>query len=960
MFLPGPRRLCACATAVLAPLYCTAETVVLWQDDGNGFHVDNDYTNKDYESSYGGLKTVSAGTIVADPTNGNHGGVHELRMNGDAGTNSTEWGGLRVSSSPYSIGSNRVWDNRIVPGETTFRFTGQFYIPNGTTMAGNDTVYLLLRFFAANGEFSDQQFVGMVSSQYNANDDGYWIYAELEGVVPDVNGLGAPIAEIEPHVPFSDYQSNAGSGVFVYLDNIKLTVDIPAGPTLPPHAVITDPGAFDDDGNGYPDLWEFIYGAASLDPAGDADGDGVSNAKEAEAFTNPLDGHSRLALGLGTDVNGDLELIWPDVDERPFIVEASADLGQTDPWTEVVLSPTVLDGDNYAGIATGDKLFYRAKPTQNDGDADNVPDWMERYFGFSYGSGGSTSSGTSKSYDTTGDGSPDTTLSGDLASLNEIYGAPDSTKQLTEAQAARFLMQSTFGPRYSDIQYLKQVGIEAWIDEQVGLQPTLTRPYIELLKADHEAGELNPANLDPEYGDYPHSDFVRGLNFTTGWARATVGGQDQLRQRVAWSLSQILVASSAATGLGNQPRAVADYYDQFIDEAFGNYEDLLLQVSLHPLMGHYLSSIGNQKADVSIERYPDENYAREIMQLFSIGLWELNLDGTQKLDGQGEPIPTYGNAEITELARVFTGVNFASSNFGGGWKDDGYYMTTPMKLFASDHDFDAKTLVTGHVIPARAATDANALQDVEDAVYHLVRHPNTAPFVCRQLIQFMVTDNPTPAYVERVATVFQNNGSGVVGDMEAVVRAILMDDEARNPLEHLGTEHFGHLREPTIRAMHQARVQQLDRFPNLLWWDWGNYVADSLQNPMGAPSVFNYFRPDFRMRGQIAEKELDSPVFGITDSYAAIAFPNRLWTLTTNGFKYSNYDFPPDWSQLEPLANDIPALLDRTSLLFCAGTLSAGSREILTTVLESTTDTEERIELAVYLTLISPEGACLK
>ncbi len=928
-----------------------AEVITLWQDDGNGKNLTGVHASR-YNGFHSGS---SSGTVVADPTDTTHGGVHRMIMNGTNGT-STEWGALLVDDSPYNTEGVAVWDSRIIPGQTTYTFTADFYIPNDTTMSGSDRVYLLLRFYAANSTFNDGELVSVLSAHYDYDDRGSWITATLEGTVPAVDQVGNPIVKVEPRVPVSDYLTNAGTGVFAYVDNIKFTVDIPPVAALPPHQVTTMPSQVDQDGNGYPDLWEELYNASMLLPDGDADGDKVSNAKEADAGTDPFNSNSRLAVRMAANINGDVDLIWPDIANRPNIIETSTDLGVTDPWTPVALSSVMQGNDHYATINSSDtKRFYRARSTEPDTDNDQVPDWIESYLGFQSGSGTENSAGSSRSYDTNGDGNPDVTLSGDLAQFNEIYMRPDSNQQMTEAQAARFLIQATFGPTYEDIQYVSQIGPAAWIAEQMSLPKTTTLSYFQAIKDDFDNG-----NNDPELAGYVAPDFVRGLNFMNGWARATVSGQDQLRQRVAFALSQIVVASRNATGLANQGYSTSHYYDQFIDEAFGNYEDLLNKVSRHPLMGNYLSSLGNQKADVSIERYPDENYARELMQLFTIGLWELNLDGTRKLDLQGEPIPTYGNPEITELARVFTGIHYASSNFGGGYRDDGFYMTTPMKVFPDEHDFGAKTLVTGHVIPARTATEANGVQDIEDAVYHLVRHPNTAPFVCRQLIQFLVTANPTPAYVARVAAVFQNNGSGVVGDMSAVVQAILLDEEARNPGEHLGTPYFGHLREPVIRTMHLARVMNLSRYPNLMWWDWGQFRAESLQEPMASPSVFNFYRPDFRMRGSLAQNQLDSPVFGITDSYAAIAFPNRLWKITQQGFKFSDYDFPPDWSGLTPLANDIPALLDRVNLLFCAGTMSARSREIINTVLQSTSDTTERIELAVYLAMICPEGACIK
>ncbi|MEM9081907.1 MAG: DUF1800 family protein, partial [Verrucomicrobiota bacterium] len=286
-------------------------------------------------------------------------------------------------------------------------------------------------------------------------------------------------------------------------------------------------------------------------------------------------------------------------------------------------------------------------------------------------------------------------------------------------------------------------------------------------------------------------------------------------------------------------------------------------------------------------------------------------------------------------------------------------------------DQNGKTTRLYHTIPARSQNDANALQDVEDCVYQLVRHPNTAPFICRQLIQFLVTSNPSPEYVERVGSVFVNNGSGVTGDLEAVVRAILLDEEARNPLEHLKTPHFGHLREPKIRMLHFCRMMNMDQYRNqLLFWHWQDwFVGQSLQEAMKSPTVFNFYRPDYRLFGTLAENNLDSPVFGIVNSYSAISFPNYLWRISgTRGLNhYSNnsswYDgktFPPDWSGLTTIAGSIPDLLDHLSILYCAGTLSANSRSLITTALQGESNLTNRARLASYLVLMSPEGTCTK
>jgi len=757
----------------------------------------------------------------------------------------------------------------------------------------------------------------------------------------------------------------------------------PGAPSaLTPHGITQDPAGQDQDGNGLPDLWEALYSADGISPLADSDGDGMSNLQESRFGTDPFDPTSKMAFQVSPQSPGNLMISWTALSGRPGVLETSPDLGDTAPWTNQSGTPSSANSNwNLTVPMSNQAQFFRLKNSASDLDNDGVPDWLEPLFGFSNAPGDSDSAYQGRSYDTDGNGSLDTSVTGDLAAFNEIYRIPQIGESLTRAQSARLLLQTTFGPsNMAQVDYVASIGAEAWLDEQIAIPPTLTQPYIEDIKTDLANGQPSSTLSGYNINATGATPYVAGTNYMTAWLRSALRGQDQLRQRVAFALSQIIVASRSGAGLPNQPRSAAHYYDFMLNGAFGNYEDLLLQVSLSPYMGTYLSHIANEKADPSIGRYPDENYAREIMQLFTIGLWELHSDGTRKLDASGEPIPTYDNLDITALAKVFTGMNYAANFFGGGWRDDGdspnQWMTTPMKAFASHHDFSSKNIPMGidasgnriyHTIPARSGTDGNALQDVKDLVSQLVKHPNTAPFVSRQLIQFLVTSNPSPPYVARVASVFSNDGSGVTGNLEAVVKAILLDQEARNPLNHLKTSHFGHFREPTLRTVHLARILKLDRHSDVMWWDWGYYRDHSLQEPMHSPSVFNFYRPDYRLFGDLAAKQLDSPALGIVNSYSSISFANYLWKICQEGLQHpngqqwwDNKTFPPDWTELVALANNIPDLLDHLSILYCAGTLGAESRATISDILATESSLAERARLAAFLVLISPEGTCLK
>lgn len=715
------------------------------------------------------------------------------------------------------------------------------------------------------------------------------------------------------------------------------------------------PSGADLNGNGFPDAWEIRHDSSALVAGGDEDGDGADNATESAWGTDPRDARSRIALGIARDGN-DAVLSWTHGEWKRQRLHRGTRPGQWQP----VAGPA-FTGDGWQSLRLGNEFsthqraFFSVSTNDQDSDGDGVSDWDEQVLGSDpY----RRESARADAAVFAPDGSVAGFVAGDRAAFvsavaGTLPGAP-SPHGITPAQAARFLQQATFGVTTAEIENVRRLGFDAWITRQIQQAGrTSHRAYIESIYAD-----LRGPRLDLGYENDGNSS-VGSANANTAFARAAIAGEDQLRQRVAFALSQILVASRRDGNLQGRPLGMSDFYDIFTRHAFGNYRDILGEVALHPVMGRYLSHIGNQKARPEINQYPDENFARELMQLFTIGLWELNADGTRKTDSLGGFIPTYDNGDITELARVFTGLWFHGKSWGsGGWTDEEH--SVPMEMFPDKHDFGQKILLRGFVVPARPAGAENGLADIEDALDSLFLHPNTPPFVSRQLIQFLVTSNPSPAYVGRVAAVFRDNGAGRRGDLAAVVRAILLDVEARDARWSHGATGFGRLKDPVQRAMAVARAGKMDRHRRLLWWDYGGFYSDALQEPGNSPSVFNFYRPDYRPPGVLTQNQLTGPAFQITNSFSSIAFVNRLWENTTDGFRlWESYSFAPDYSELLPLAPDPAALADRVNLLFCGGRMNASTRDHLIGVLGEApaSDPLLRVQLAVFLSAACPEGA---
>jgi uncharacterized protein (DUF1800 family) len=522
----------------------------------------------------------------------------------------------------------------------------------------------------------------------------------------------------------------------------------------------------------------------------------------------------------------------------------------------------------------------------------------------------------------------------------------DKTTLPNDVESSRFLIQAGFGADPDELADVKALGFEAWIDQQFLRPKGFTEP---ILAAKAAAGF---PLYHPETKIALWKQTMRRRYPAAGTTVAT----DILRQRIAYSLLQIFVISQNVDALANSSLSVANYYDRLIDGAFGNFKQLLLDVSLHPMMGIYLSHLGNQKAKPELGQFPDENFAREVMQLFSIGLWELNQNGTRKLDNAGNPIPTYNNADITTFARVFTGINLGGPDNGADFENfnnDWPAYLNPMKGYDPFHDMGAKTLLKGTVLPAGQTT----MQDINAALDNLVNHPNTGPFIGRLLIQRLVCSNPSPEYIGRVAAKFANNGSNIRGDMAEVIKQILLDPEARN-FEKTKEPTFGKMREPYMTLMNMAKT--FNAQPTSGDYESGTYFYDLyLQEPFQSPSVFNFYSPNFRPPGPLTNLNKYAPEFQILTAVTAVESQNNL-------LRSIEYDISRWGQSIEanrmimkfdmeiPMAVNSDQLLSHLSTKLIGGKLTNRSFQLVREAIEKipTNETDwqlKRIRLATYL-----------
>jgi uncharacterized protein (DUF1800 family) len=546
---------------------------------------------------------------------------------------------------------------------------------------------------------------------------------------------------------------------------------------------------------------------------------------------------------------------------------------------------------------------------------------------------------------------------------------PVGDKPASTTEAARFLAQATMGPTEAGVNSLMDQGYSGWFDAEFAKPQKLHKDYADQRLATLRAADPN-ANINQN-------------TFFEGWWQQAVTGDDQLRQRVAFALSQHFVISFQDANLGNAPRGVASYYDMLAKNAFGNFRTLMEDVSLHPMMGLYLTSRGNQKEDPARGRVPDENYAREIMQLFTIGIYQLNNDGTVKMNGT-TPLETYTFEDIAGLAKVFTGFSWYagpaaadrtdSRFFGGNAQADRDWQ--PMQSYAKFHSTSEKKFL-GTTIAAQGT--ANPEASLKTALDALFNHPNVGPFLATNLVKQLVTSNPSPAYIGRVAAAFNNNGAGVRGDMKAVIKAIFMDPEARS-LSTAATA--GKLREPVMRLANFMRAMghtsQTGRFLMGSTDDPGNSLS---QTPMRSPSVFNFWRPGYvPPSSALAAANVTAPEMQIVQEISVRGYLEFMRIVVDQGAgsnapaPATGRDIRTTYAAEMALADKPDQLAERMNSMLMYGQMPAALKSTISGAVNAVTIPSganvtaaqidaaklNRVKIAVYLTMASPDFLTLK
>lgn len=520
------------------------------------------------------------------------------------------------------------------------------------------------------------------------------------------------------------------------------------------------------------------------------------------------------------------------------------------------------------------------------------------------------------------------------------------TRAANKAEAARFLQRATFGPHTESVTKLMQQTYSDWINDQMNVAQTRYLDGVDSVL--REYGLINITD--------GRRQFDRQQIRSDAFWNITVTAPDQLRQRVAFALGQILVVSDKDAGLDNRVRGIANYHDLLAGEAFGNYRSLLSKVSLNPVMGDFLSMRRNEKPDIENNIQSDENYAREFMQLFTLGLSQLQSNGQPVLGSDGQPVATYTQDDVVNLARVFTGWNYGDAGSMRTSERSTQSEIMPMKAFEDFHDKTQKVIVGNVEIPA----GMNASAELSLALDAIFNHPNVPPFVSKQLIQRLVTSNPSTEYVQRVAGVFSDNGHGVRGDLSAVVPAILLDQEALNGHQQ-DQRVFGKLKEPVVKIASIWRAFDARGEFNKLRYS--GIDADFLQNPYSAPSVFNFYSANYKPPGPIANEARVAPEAQILNDTTILRAADRLFDYAHsvplgNANNSNQHRILLNIDAEKSLANDVPALIDHLTEKLLVGSISDNLRSTLTELGEATPMTDsgaQRVQELLYVLFISPE-----
>jgi uncharacterized protein (DUF1800 family) len=544
-----------------------------------------------------------------------------------------------------------------------------------------------------------------------------------------------------------------------------------------------------------------------------------------------------------------------------------------------------------------------------------------------------------------------------------VQTPPDSTGAFGNQNSTnRFLTQTTFGPTKIDIQQLTGTSASEWFLAELNKPASLVLPIVD--------------NFRAQVTDNPLLAFRADISYRFAFMKNAIAGDDQLRQRVAFALSQILVTSDRDVFLENRPRSLAAYQDLLINHALGNYRDLLGHVTYSPAMGAYLTYAGNRKGDPETGRTPDENYAREIMQLFTIGVSELDQNGEEIIDPSGRSIEAYSNRDVTGLARVFTGLYYATPNFGDPLQDP-MIEITPMVRFDAFHS-DLEKQFLGTVIPANTGAE----ESIDIALDTLVNHPNTAPFIGRQLIQRLVMSHPSADYVHRVATAFSIGqyelpngvivGDGRRGDLSATVASIIFDREARSEID-INRDSYGKVREPIVRVTHWARAFDAENVTpefSIALWNTSQLLSQQAYN---SPSVFNFFRPGYIAPGSsTGQAGINAPELQVTNASTVPGYANFIGFLIAQNLQTQSASdvgteqqvqntFRANYSQELDLAHSPAALIDALDNLLTAGAMSEETRsQIVRAIQNIPVEAEnngltQRVYTAIYMVMTSPD-----